>query len=364
KVPTFIVGGTYDIFQRGEPILFRALPLSGARKKLLIGPWYHTTAGDGLTPDAGSSPVLDTQGNLVPSLNNLPPAWFDRWLKGVQNGIDAFPTVETYYLGAGKWVPDKQYPASRLAYQRWYLSATPGTGTSLFAGSLASAADLGNASVTLPWIPVDGTCTRSTTQWTAGLVSGTTCENDDRPSELLSATFTTPPFTAPYAIAGPIDATIWVSSTATDAQVITTISDVDPTGASSEITAGTLVASLRALTTTGCGSIVVDCSLYGNGQLIEPWHPYTRLSQTPLTPAVIRIAPRLRLRVRGRTPARTGAPPPPPVSAPPPPGRAAAARARDLPDDRRDRAGARIPGHDLDWRLPPRDLDPFHDGRL
>jgi predicted acyl esterase len=118
------------------------------------------------------------------------------------------------------------------------------------------------------------------------LVSGTTCENDNQPSELLSATFTTPPFTAPYAISGPIDATVWVSSTATDAQLIATISDVDPSGASSQITSGTLVASLRSLTATSCGSIVADCSVYGNRQLVEPWHPYTRASQMPLTPGI------------------------------------------------------------------------------
>src|SRR5690242_1222959 len=147
KIPTFIVGGTYDIFQRGEPILFRGLPLSGARKKLLIGPWYHTTAGNGLTADDGSNPVFDTSGTLIPSLNDLQLAWFDRWLKGIQNGIDAFPTVETYYLGAGNWVADKQYPASRTTYQRWYLSAAPGVGTSLFAGSLAATTDGGDTSV-------------------------------------------------------------------------------------------------------------------------------------------------------------------------------------------------------------------------
>src|SRR5262249_27591463 len=160
------------------------------------------------------------------------------------------------------------------SYQRWYLSAMPSTATSLFAGSLAPVPDAVGTSVTLPWIPVNGTCTRSTTQWTAGLVSGTTCENDNRPSELLSATFTTPPFTAPSAVSGPIAATVWVSSTATDAQVIATVSDVDPTGASSQITSGTLVASLRSLTTASCGAIVADCSVYGSGQLIEPWHPY------------------------------------------------------------------------------------------
>ena len=286
-VPTFIVGGTWDLFQRGEPILFRGLKLSAAKKKLLIGPWYHTTAGNGLTADDGSNPVYDTKGHLLPSLDNLQLAWFDHWLKGINNGIDGFPSVETYYLGAGKWVPDTKYPATRATYQRWYLSAAPGSGTSLYAGSLARAADAGGTTVTLPWIPLNGTCSRSTTQWTAGVVSGiATCENDNQPSELLAATFTTPPFTAPYALSGPIDATIWISSTATDTQVIATLSDVAPDGASSGITAGTLVASLRAVTATACGSVVANCSLYANGQLIEPWHPYTHASQVPLTPGV------------------------------------------------------------------------------
>jgi len=284
RVPTFIVGGTWDLFQRGEPILFRALKLSRAKKKLMIGPWYHTTAGAGLTADDGSNPVLDTKGNLIPSLNNLQLAWMDRWLKGIHNGVDKFPAVETYYLGAGKWAPDKRYPASRTRYERWYLSAASGSGTSLYAGSLAPAADGGETQVTIPWIPVNGACSRSTTQWTAGLVAGVaTCENDNQPSELLSATFTTPPFTAPYALSGPIDVTIWISSTNTDAQVVATISDVDASGASSQITAGTLVASLRALTPAPCGSIVTDCSIYAKGALIEPWHPYTRDSQVALT---------------------------------------------------------------------------------
>src|SRR5206468_11836714 len=138
----------------------------------------------------GARPVYATEGKLRPSLKNLQRAWFDRWLKAISNGIDAFPAVETYYLGAGKWAPDTKYPASRTTYRRWYLSATPGSGTSLYTGSLAPAADAGNTTVTVPWIPVNGTCSRSTTQWTAGLVSGiATCENDDRPSELLATTF-------------------------------------------------------------------------------------------------------------------------------------------------------------------------------
>ncbi|TMA79994.1 MAG: CocE/NonD family hydrolase [Deltaproteobacteria bacterium] len=284
NIPTFIVGGTYDIFQRGEPILFNALKLSRSKKKLLIGPWYHTTAGNGLTADDGSSPVYDTNGTLIPSLNNLQLAWFDHWLKGIDNGIQMFPTVETYYLGAGKWVGDRRYPASHTKYRRWYLSANPGSGSSLYAGSLAPVTDAADTTATLPWIPLNGTCSRSTTQWTAGLVAGWNCENDNSPSEALAATFTTPPFTAPYALSGPINADIWISSNVSDTQIIATISDVDPSGASSQITAGTLVASLRAETPTRCHSTVADCSVYARSQVIEPWHPYTHASQTPLTP--------------------------------------------------------------------------------
>src|SRR5438105_4717358 len=46
--PTFIVGGEFDIFQRGEPLLYQGLSLPAGQKKLLLGPWYHVTAGDGL----------------------------------------------------------------------------------------------------------------------------------------------------------------------------------------------------------------------------------------------------------------------------------------------------------------------------
>src|SRR6266850_1909466 len=72
----------------------------------------------------------------------------------------------------------------------------------------------------------------------------------------------------------------------TDAQVVAIVSDVAPDGSSSQITAGSLVASLNAVSPRSCGSAVVDCSIYAGGRLIEPWHPYTHASQVPLTPGV------------------------------------------------------------------------------
>ena len=109
-VPTFIVGGEYDLFQRSEPLLYRGLNLGTSQKKLLFGPWYHGNPSTNLTADDGSAPVYDTTGQLIPSTNNLSLAWFDKWLKHKGNGIDRFPTVETYQQGASQWRQNPGFP--------------------------------------------------------------------------------------------------------------------------------------------------------------------------------------------------------------------------------------------------------------
>ena len=124
-VPTFIVGAEYDLFQRSEPLLYRGINLPSSQKKLLFGPWYHGSPTAHLTADDGSKPIIDRQGNLVPSVNNLALAWYDHWLKGFDNGIDRFPTTETYQLGRGAWNAVVALPISAersAAAVRWIVS--------------------------------------------------------------------------------------------------------------------------------------------------------------------------------------------------------------------------------------------------
>jgi hypothetical protein len=62
-------------------------------------------------------------------------------------------------------------------------------------------------------------------------------------------------------------------TSAKDATLVAVVSDVDPAaGTSNQVTAGFLLASQRALDP--------DKSTYSrDGQLIRPWHPFTRQSQ-------------------------------------------------------------------------------------
>ena len=283
-VPTFIVGGEYDLFQRSEPLLYRGIGLPTTKKKLLYGPWYHGSPTADLTADDGSSPVKDAAGNTVPSTNNLALAWFDHWLKGMNNGIQDFPTTETWQIGANRWMPDANSPLAADSYQPWYLGAWPsGSGAqSLYDGTLVpSGAVAGSAQV--PWQPISGACSRSTAQWTAGIVAVSSCEADDSSAELTGLTFTSPAMTTPYSVNGPLVADLWISSTRPDTTITATLGDVRPDGTVDRVTAGSLVASLAGLGTKACDEKVMDCSVMVDGVPVVPWHPYTLASQQQLS---------------------------------------------------------------------------------
>lgn len=68
QVPTFVVGGEYDLFQRGEPMLYERLRQNGVPSRLVIGPWTHL--------EAATAPGLEDAG--VGSLDELALRWFDR----------------------------------------------------------------------------------------------------------------------------------------------------------------------------------------------------------------------------------------------------------------------------------------------
>jgi predicted acyl esterase len=73
-------------------------------------------------------------------------------------------------------------------------------------------------------------------------------------------------------IGGPIDATIYASSTTPDTEFVATLEDVAPNGTPTPITTGALLGSLRA----------VDASnswLAPDGKPLLPYHPYTLASK-------------------------------------------------------------------------------------
>ena len=267
-VPTFVVGGWYDLLQRGSPRIYEGLRLAAGRKQLLVGPWYHLTIGEGL--DRPGTP---------PSLEVLALAWFDRWVKGKRNGIENYGPVTVDQLGGDRWETYRQYPRRDTEYRRFYLSGErSGSAQSLNDGSLTTTAPGEGGSDAMPGNTVNGLCTRSTVQWSVSIVPpGQPCEEDNRSHEATSLTYTTPPLKEPLHLSGPLSLTLNGSTTAHDTTWVATVSDVAPDGRSSQITAGWLIQSRRALD-------AARTTYAPNGDPVVPWHPFTRESVLPVEP--------------------------------------------------------------------------------
>jgi len=133
--PVLLVGGWYDSYTRATFQNFRGL---SARKKgpirVLMGPWTH----------GGETPELSCAGDVefgrtaaVESFRELHLRWFDRWLKGVDSGIEDDPPLRVFVMGGGsgertpagrllhggRWRDEHEWPLARAHPTTYYLHA-------------------------------------------------------------------------------------------------------------------------------------------------------------------------------------------------------------------------------------------------
>jgi len=279
NIPAYLVGGEFDLFQRGEPLDYVGLQNAYAgrpttapmlptqiptgRYQLIDGPYTHLS---GATTD----------------LDPLQLEWFDTWLKGEDTGMATTPTPLHYYdIGTKSWTEHAQYPFPNATPTRFYF-AQKRSGTahlSLQDHSLSTSAPTGSASDTVLWSPVGNPCGRPSDQWSAGIVSLVTsyvapdspCVDDDQLGQLGldRTTYTSAPLSSAETIAGPIDVTVYAKSTTPETEWVAEVEDVAPNGRSTPLTEGALLGSLRAVdeSTTWRGA---------DGEILQPGHTYSQ----------------------------------------------------------------------------------------
>jgi uncharacterized protein len=301
NVPAFVVGGEFDIFQRSEPLLYQRLAARGIPSKFLYGPWTHVQA-------AGPALGLTLPGTIVQpgaSLPELMLRWYDHYVQGLADpGLDGLPPVTYYENGSGAWPTATQWPPAGTRYQALRLTGQAVAGKRT--GGLTTGPGSGGPDAA-PWTPLSGLCTRSSVQWTAGLLGllGSSCETDNSENDQNGVVYDLPVTGKPLRIAGTVSAHLNVSTASEDGQLTVRLEDVTPGGKATQLTAGWQVLSLRALDKKR--SVVKD------GLIVQPYHPYTKASARPMPrnqavpidveifPGAASIAPGHRLRVSIQT---------------------------------------------------------------
>jgi putative CocE/NonD family hydrolase len=268
-VAVYLVGGDYDVFQRGEPLLYSGLQNAAAgrsafapmapgqpaspRYQLLFGPWHHGDQGKGV------------------DLADLQLRWFDQWLKGRDTGIlDTTTPFHVVEPGGRRWsVAD--YPVETAATTQLHLS--PGGGLQTSGRGLAGPDRA--VAFTMASYP----CSRSTQQWSAGMLPETVCGSTEQlpgplPGEVA---YTTATLTEPMTLAGPIGLTLHASATTADTAWVASLDDVAPDGTVTRLTGGALLGSFRAVDATRSWATP-------DGGFSRVWHPLTASSQHPVVP--------------------------------------------------------------------------------
>ena len=292
-VPTFLVAGEHDLFQRGTPLLFERLRDRGVPTRMIVGPWDHLQGSSGEeVGDAG-----------LGTLAELQLRWFDRYVRGLRDRrLDRdIPPLTYYEQGSGRWRHGTDWVGDDLHARSLRLS---GPATPVAPGGLTEGAAEEGTTDVYP-VPVSGLCTRSTNQWTAGLpnqvLGDLPCFTDNAPNDRTGVVFETEPLARAVRLRGPINARLYTSSLGGDGMLSVSVSDVAPDGTVTRLTGGWQVLSHRALDRRR--------TRYLDGLVIQPFHPFTRQARKPLAPGEVapvdvevfptaaRVAPGHKLRI-------------------------------------------------------------------
>src|SRR3954452_1755112 len=246
KVPVYVFTGWQDMYSRGDLRLIDGLP--NPNRLLVIDPSTHH--GTGHAGEVGA-PYDDGSGGGV-ALSAEPPkgedqAWLDRFLKGVQNGIEDKPRVRYFDMGDRTWHSAPSWRSAQTKLTPLYLSAAK-SGTAKLSpndGTLAGGVPAGRDAYQDAYVydPAAGASVPMGKEGPDGFLPYVPL--DQRIDEPQGLTFITPELKAPLRLAGPSEFRFWAITEGSDMAWIARLADVAPDGSASLITQGWLRASFR-----------------------------------------------------------------------------------------------------------------------
>jgi len=136
RIPILHRAGWYDRFVRttdGFIEMVRHAGSEGVRQgqRLLLGPWGHTTDMSGCPGEMNFGPegTVDRVALLL--------RWFDHWLKGAQNGVEAEAPVRLFVMGENRWRDEQEWPLARTRRVDMYFRSEGAANTPHGDGTLS-----------------------------------------------------------------------------------------------------------------------------------------------------------------------------------------------------------------------------------
>ena len=249
NVAAFNIAGWHDIFLKGSLRNFQGMRENGpneeirASQKLIIGPWHHATPGPEVSGEVYFG-LMASDGAI--DMNALHLRYFDRWLKGIDNGLESEPPVRIFVMGENAWRDENEWPLARTQYTPYFFHSD-GRANSLDGDGSLSTESCGSEPPDVfvydPRSPVPtkggGLCC------SAGFLPGGAFDQREaelRPDVLV---YTTEPMASDLEVTGPVTVTLYACSSAPDTDFTAKLVDVCPCGCTRSLTDGIIRARYR-----------------------------------------------------------------------------------------------------------------------
>jgi hypothetical protein len=267
-MPILLVGGWYDSYTRATFQNFVGLAAGGRRPvRALVGPWTH---GSKTVEVSHAGDVEFGRDAALPSFDALHVRWFDRWLRGVDNGLDGEAPLRIFVMGGGsghrssagrllhggRWRDEHEWPLARTRFTDFYLHGD---------GSLRAEPPRETSAATtyrfdpahpVPSIGGNVSSLRAVLPLPAGIADPSYLGRNERTADIMRAggfdqregadfhgcrppylplgsrpdvlVFQTEPLREPVEVTGPIEVHLWVATSALDTDFTAKLIDVYP----------------------------------------------------------------------------------------------------------------------------------------
>jgi len=175
--------------------------------------------------------------------------WYEHWLKGADNGVTAMPKLQIYVMGANRWRSEHEWPLARTRFTNYFLRSDGRANSRFGTGSLNVVEPKNEPSdefVHDPGTPVPTTggalCTGCA--HSSEIIDGALDQSDVETRQDVLV-YTTPALEQAVEITGPLEAVLYVSSSAVDTDFSVKLVDVYPDGVAYNLQEGILRARYR-----------------------------------------------------------------------------------------------------------------------